>query len=220
MVPMSKGTIFEQFGEVDPTSKRPLWGGALRAGNIERRHLWWLVGGLLLLVLLAYGQTLGMYFWQDDTALVFKMQHPLPNAGSFGEGYFGVGAYKYLATPFIPLYPLFGLNPLPYFALGIVIYLTLTLVVFWFLRVLTQNNRIATSGAVLFGAGYFAQLAIFRLINSYQTNLSVMLALATFGGLIWYHLTRKWWWYGLAVILFWATLELVLVRSHGLIIPV
>lgn len=190
------------------------------APAIDRHHRWWLVVGLALLVLLAYGQTLGMYFWQDDAALVFKMQHPFPNAGSFGEGIFGVGAYKYLATPFIPLYSLFGLHPLPYFAVGIGMYFLLTLVVFWFVRELTQNNRIATSGAVLFGAGYFAQFAVFRLINSYQTNLSVILALITFGVLIWYYQTKRWWWYVLSVGLFAATLELVLVRSHGLIIPV
>lgn len=190
-----------------------------RAPKLERKHLWWLAAGLALLVLLAYGQTLGMYFWQDDAALIFKMQHPIPNSGSFGSGIFGVGAYKYLATPFIPLYPLFGMNPLPYFALGLFIYLVLTYIVFWFIRVLTQNNRVATTGAVLFGAGYFSQLAIFRLINSYQTNMSVMLALATFGVLILFYQTRKWWWYALAVLLFGATLELMLVRSHGLIIP-
>lgn len=205
-VPMAKGGILKEFGAVAP--------------RLSRAQLGWILLGLLIVAVIAYGQTLGMYFWQDDAALVFKMQHPLPNSGSFGAGYYGVGAYKYLATPFIPLYPLFGMNPQPYFAVGLGIYIVLTWIVFWFVRTISQSNRIAVSAAALFGAGYFAQLAIFRLINSYQTNLGVMLALATFGVLFVYFLTRRWQWYVGALLLFAATLELVLVRSHGLILPV
>lgn len=55
---------------------------------------------LFVVVLISYGKTLNMYWWIDDSGILFKMVHPLEAAGNLGAGIFGGGAYRFLATPF------------------------------------------------------------------------------------------------------------------------
>lgn len=46
---------------------------------------------ILFVIFISYGQTLRMYFWQDDSALIFKLQNQGPASGSFGVGIIGDG---------------------------------------------------------------------------------------------------------------------------------
>src|SRR5574341_2304004 len=87
-----------------------------------RQAVWSKVLLIFLISLIAYGQTLLMYFWQDDSALMFKLQHPAEAAGSFGIGLWERSPYQYLLVPFVPFFPLFGLEPFGYFLVGFLRY--------------------------------------------------------------------------------------------------
>lgn len=100
-----------------------------------------LIIAAILVVLIAYGQTLRMYFWQDDFALLFKLQHLQEPAGSFGSGVIGSGPYKYLISFFVPFFPLFKLNAFPYFLVGFLSYLLVTLVFYFFASEIFSDKK-------------------------------------------------------------------------------
>lgn len=136
---------------------------------IEKKF--WLI--LILTVLISYGQILWMQPWQDDNALFFKLAHIQDRAGYLGYGPFGEGAYKYTATPYIPIYFLFGFWAPAYFTLSLFFYLSATLVVYFvFKNVLGEKaGRIV---GFLYAAGYIASDGIIRLFNSILTSFSAI----------------------------------------------
>ncbi len=175
---------------------------------------------LTLIVLISNGQTMRMYFWQDDSALMFKLQHIQEAAGSFGAGPFGDGPYKYLMTPFIPFFPLFGLNPTGYFVVGWMIYLIMTLIFYYFAESVFQNKKHALMASALFGAGYIGSDSLFRIINSWQTDIGVILALLCFWMQVKSIHKRSWKYYGASLFFFWTAIEFIYIRSHSLIFPI
>ena len=62
---------------------------------------------LLIVVILAYWQTLHMYFWIDDNAVIYKLQHLNQEIGYWGKGIVGSGPYRHIIDQFIPFYPFF-----------------------------------------------------------------------------------------------------------------
>lgn len=172
----------------------------------------------IVLVVISNGQTLKMYFWQDDSALIFKLQNIEGEAGSFGKGPFGSGPYKYLATPFIPFYPIFKLDPFGYFLIGLLLYIIATLTFYLFTSELFQNRLAAYFSTLIFAAGYIGSDVMFRIINSWQSNIGLILALLSFWAYIKYlRNTGKYILYLLAIIFFYLSVELVFIRSHSLI---
>ena len=78
---------------------------------------------LFLVVLLAYGLTLGMYIWQDDNAIMFKLQNLEEGGGNLGHGIYDRNTpYRGVIVPLVPLYYFFGLEPVGYFVVGLIVY--------------------------------------------------------------------------------------------------
>jgi hypothetical protein len=175
---------------------------------------------ILLFVFISYGLTLQMYFWQDDSALIFKLQNPDGPAGSFGSGLWQRGAYQYLVVPFVPFFKLFGLEPFGYFFIGFVTYIFATFAFYYFAKKVFENTKAAFCTGLFFAAGYVGSDTMFRVINSWQTNLGLFFALLTFGKYIDYLKNGgvKKYLFSLALFLF--TIEFVYVRSHSIIFPI
>lgn len=183
-----------------------------------RKH--WKILLILTITLLAYGQSIKMYFWVDDWGLAYKMIFPYdaPNPSNFGGGFWGSGAYRHNATPFIFLYPLFGLSAPIYFALGILQYFLLAWLVYRFLEYISQNETIALLAGVIFASGYIGSYAIYRLSNSYQLIETAIFSILTVWSFIKHFRTGKSVWYWLSLLLFISTIELFFLRAHGIIL--
>ena len=181
--------------------------------------MWWLI--LLILVgCVSYGQTLRMYFWQDDSALIFKLQNPAGQAGSFGEGVIGNGPYKYLVTLFVPFFPIFGLEPLGYFAVGLMGFFLSVGIFYKWMRDLFEDRKGARLATIVFASGYVGSDIMFRIINSWQSTLGISLAILVLWMLTRYKKKGRVRNYVLAILFFLACVEFVFVRSHSLIFAV
>jgi len=176
---------------------------------------------ITLIVLLSFGLTSKFYFWKDDSALIYKLQHIEESPDSFGPGYFGSGPYKYLATPFIPFFTIFNLNPSGYFTIGIFIYLITTLCFYFFSKQLFRENRLPLWGTLIFGSSYISTESMQRMINSWQTNIGAAISLLSFGFYLKSKncetLKQRVLNYILSFIFFISSIEFVYIRSHSIL---
>ena len=168
---------------------------------------------LIILVFVSYGQMLGMYVWQDDNALFFKLEHINEPAGYFGIGPIGNGLTKYAATPFIPIHYFFGTNQIAYFSFLLILYLVATLLVYkTFSGILGKTGgRIA---GFLFGAGYVISDGVWRMANSATTSLSIIFLTVHLFSYHRFYKNRKIIWYLLALMFFFLASEITIVRTH------
>ena len=173
---------------------------------------------LAAIVVAAYWRAMTLYFWVDDWDLFLKVIHPELGLWGMKPGLFGDGPYRYLHTPFVLLYPLFGLNASYYFGVGILLYFLATLTFYFLVNVLSNSKKIAIVSSALFASmGYVGSYSMTHVSNSYQiigtvimTNL-VLLFLALF------HTRKRLIYYALSIVLFWATVEFFFIRAHGII---
>lgn len=173
---------------------------------------------LALIVFVSYAQIVNLYFWVDDWDLFLKVTHPELGLWGMDPGWFGSGPYKYLHTPFMPLFSVFGLNSSPYFAVEIVIYFTATISVFLLLLELTRKRSLSIGGAAIFASlGYIGSYTMFHLSNAYQNFGAIILTCLTLWILAKHYRTNKFLYYLFSIFLFSATLELVHIRAHGLV---
>ncbi len=175
---------------------------------------------LFAVVFLAFWQTLQMYFWKDDSALMFKAQNPQVEAGFWGRGMFGEGPYRHILEPFVFLYPILGLEPTGYFAAGIIFYFLAALSVFYLAKVIFQDLRSAILAALVFSAGYIGSETIFGLTNSLQTSRGIAMAALMMAVYIRFLREKQIVLYLISLLLFFFTLDTVYIRSHGLIFTV
>jgi len=173
---------------------------------------------LLLVVLISYGQTLFMYFWQDDSALIFRLQHPAGQMGSFGPSIWADrGPYRYMVIPFVPFFKLFNLEPFGYFLGGLVTYLIATIVFYVFTNELFKNKKVSLASSLIFAAGYIGSDMMFRIINSWQSNVGLILSLLSLLFYLKFLREDKIKYLFFAVLSYVGAIELVYIRSHGLI---
>lgn len=184
--------------------------------KIIRRNLFTLII-LFFTTLLAYGQTLQMYFFIDDNALIYKLQHLHQTIGFFGEGIFGVGPYRHMVDQFIPFYPIFRVDPMPYFAVGVLLYFLAAVTIYFFVNSLTKNKIISFTSAAIFAAGYVGSESMFGIINSWQSARGFIMAILTLWLFYKYIKSRNILFYLSAVILFFFSLDTVYIRAHGLV---
>lgn len=177
------------------------------------KHYW---PFLLLVVVVSYGQLLWMEPWEDDNALFFKLANIESGAGFLGEGPLGTGPYKYTATPYIPIYYLFGHKPFPYFALGITFYFLATFTVYKIFSSIFEKTAGRLVG-FLYASGYIASDAIIRIFNSIVTSVSVILISLLFFFYWKFFKARDVKWYIFALIAFFLATELAISRTHYLI---
>lgn len=182
-----------------------------------------LFGTLLvfLVTFLTYGQMLGMYFWQDDNAIIFKAQNIEGTAGYFGEGLYDRSSnYRFVATLVYPLYLLFGIEPTGYYLAGIIFYFFAALSIYFLVKVLTGKKLVALMAALIFASGYIGAESVWRVSTSLHTShMIIFLNLA----MLFYILSfrsekRKWLYYVVSLVLFVYTMETGFVRSHGILL--
>lgn len=167
---------------------------------------------LFLMVSLAYGETIKMFYWIDDWGMLFNMIHPDIFPGNFGNP-----AYRYNTTPFVLLYPFVGLNAQVYFGLGVLQYFLATIALLLLVKKITKNLAISTSIATVFASGYIGSYAMYRISNSYQLVDTAIFMLLTATSLILSYKTKKSIFYFTSLILFVLTLEFFLLRSQALL---
>lgn len=172
---------------------------------------------LLIVTIVAYFQTLWMYFWIDDNALIYKLQHISTYSGFWGKGIIGEGPYRHIIDQFVPFYPLFKTNPTPYYTIGIFLYFLTSVTVYFFVKTITKINFLAWAAAAIFAAGFVGSESIFGITNSWQTSRGIIMALLTLLFFYKYIKTKKVIFYLLSVVLFFFSLDTVYVRAHGLI---
>lgn len=182
-----------------------------------------LIGILLisLVTILAYGQTVGMYFWQDDNALIFKVQNIQGPAGYFGTGIYDRGSsYRFVATIVYPFYKLFGIEPRGYYIAGIIFYFFAALSSYLLAWVSAKNTKVALTTALIFASGYIGAESIWRISTSLHTSHMLIFLNLTF---FFYVLSfrskkRKWFFYIISLVLFVYTMETGFIRAHGILI--
>lgn len=174
---------------------------------------------LAMIVVIAYGQMINLYFWTDDWDLMLKVIHPELGLWGMYPGWFGSGPYRYLHTPFLPLFPLFKLNAGPYFAVAILIYFITTICVYLlFLELTHQKRSLSIVCALIFASlGYIGSYTMFHISNSYQNLGAVFFMTLTLLFLARHYRTRNYLIYLLSILFFYFSLEFENLRSHGLI---
>lgn len=174
---------------------------------------------LALIVLISFGQATSFTLWQDDNALIFKLQHPNEQVGVFGPGPLGLGAYRYIALPYLSLYRLFGLNTALFYSWAIFFYFLASISLYLLARKLTNNKLLALLSGSIFAAGYIGSDGILRLFNSIQTSYSIIFASFLFFFLYRYSQKKKVRNYLIAVAIFILATETGYVRTQYLIFP-
>lgn len=187
--------------------------------NISKHKLFYIIL-VIFLGFISYGQTLQMYFWRDDAALIFKLQHPEGPAGSWGSGLLERGPYRYAVAIFAPFFPLFGLEPFWYFATGLLIYLVSAGIFYLFAARLLQNRKAAYISTLVFGAGFIGSDSMFLVANSWHNNIGIIFALLSFWAYVRYLKEGGLKNYFLSLGIFLATIELIFIRSHSLIFAI
>ena len=170
---------------------------------------------LLITTFLSYGLTLQMYFWKDDAALMVKAMHPQDPVGFFGPGIKGDGAYRFISVPFTYLYPIFKLNPTPYFFVGIILYFFASLSAYFLALIIYQNKLKAFLVGLIFASGYIGADSIYGLTNSYQTSWTIILLSLSIVFFVTFFRKKNIFLYLLSIILFYISLDTGFIRAHG-----
>ncbi|EKD90391.1 MAG: hypothetical protein ACD_31C00005G0017 [uncultured bacterium] len=135
---------------------------------------------LTFIIFITHWKLLSFDVWQDDNALLFKIQHPYEQVGVFGAGELGLGAYRYVAYPYILLSNIFGINLSIFYLAGLVIHIATAAAVFFLSKVFIKKDELAFLSALLFAISYIGAESLIRLFNSIQTSLSILFILLTF----------------------------------------
>lgn len=170
---------------------------------------------LFILTLLAFGLTIFMYFWRDDFMMLYKLQNIQEDVGHIGKGPIGDGLYKFLVTPYIPFYPVFGLNPMGYFVIGLLLKFISGVSFYYFIKRLTRNTGISFWGSALFITTYISSEGIYRIINSWQNSIGLTLVLITLTALLKSLQEKNVRYYLWGILLYIISTQIVYVRAHS-----
>lgn len=174
---------------------------------------------LVLIIALSFGQAIQFTLWQDDNALIFKLQHLEEQAGVFGPGPAGLGAYRYIVLPYIPIYEVFGMNIPIFYLYALFFYFLAAASVFLLAKYLTKNNIVALLSGAIFSAGFIGSDGILRLFNSVQTSYSVFFVSSFFLLLYRFIKTKHAIYYFLGLLFYFIALETAFIRTQYLILP-
>lgn len=181
------------------------------------KHYWFF---LLVIVLISYGQILGMGIWKDDNAIFFKFDHLYERTGFFGKGILGAAPYRFSITPYYPIYKIFGNQSIvPYYALVLIFYYVSTLCVY-FLYSRLFSPLVGRVSAFLFAAGYIASEGFYWLSNSMLHHMSILLITFILYLYNRFFIEKKLKYYLFALVFYWLSAFLVPLRTHYFIIIV
>lgn len=125
---------------------------------------------ILIIILVSLGKTLNYYFYTDDFAFLYYIQ----NNKEFGWPYYTI------LTLFKPIYKIFDINALPYFALGVLTYFFASIAVYLFIKTLSKNMLLAALSSFIFATGYigidqFSMIAVSIINNINVVNICITL---------------------------------------------
>lgn len=178
---------------------------------------------IAIVVFLAYFQTLFMYFWNDDNAIIFKLQHLNEGVGNLGTGIFGFDSpYRMVIFSLVPVYYFFGINATAFFAYGILFYFLAAVAVFVFSKSILKNDNQALLVSLVFAAGLIGAESLWRVYNSVHTSITIIYTLLFctfyFHSINQKRLSRKLPFYLLALLFFIFAVQWGYVRAHGIIL--
>lgn len=157
--------------------------------------------------------------WQDDNALIFKVQHPQEQVGVFGAGELGVGAYRYVAYPYILLSKIVGINIPVFYLIGLVAHLVTSIAVFFLCKILLKKKEIAYLSSFLFSISYLGSESLIRLFNSIQTSLSILFFILCFVYFYLYKIKNSIIFYVFSIACFFLAIEIGYVRMQYSFVP-
>lgn len=180
---------------------------------------------IALIVILAYGLTLGMYFWNDDNAVIFKLQNLEEGAGNLGSGIFGSGSpYRMVIFSLVPIYFLFGINSYAFFAYGILFYFFAAVIVYFFAKSFLKNSRLSFIASLIFSSGLVGAESLWRVYNSVHTSIAIIYTLLYCTAYNYFISQKKYYkkigFYLAALTFFILAIQWGFVRAHGIIIIV
>lgn len=155
-----------------------------------------------------------MNFWQDDNAVMFKLQNLQQEAGFLGKGFLGEGPYRYTATVYLPIYRIFHNNEYAYFVYMLVFFLFSIIFVYFLFNTLLDDEKTAFMASFLYACGYIASEGFFRMFNSVLTSITVILASLTLICFYNFYSRRKIIYLGLGLLFSALSLEIGFVRMH------
>ncbi len=176
---------------------------------------------ILAIVFLAYGLTIRMFVWQDDHAIMFKLQNVQEPAGPFGHGVYDRSSYyRGVILYLYPIYILFKNYPAAYYVVGLFAYALASLSVYSLVKNLTKDKRVGIVSALVFASGHIGAETLWRIFNSIHTSMAIVMLCTS---LVFYKKyidtkNNKIVMYILSLILFTLAIETGLVRTHGIII--
>ena len=140
------------------------------------KHYWLF---LFLVILISYGQILGMYVWKDDNAIFFKFNHIEEKTGYLGRGIFGEGPYRFTVTPYWLIYKVFGYEQVtPYYLLTLIFFFLSSLSVYKLFSIII-SPKVGKVAGLLFASGYIASEGFMWLASSMIQSVSIILACLT-----------------------------------------
>lgn len=163
---------------------------------------------LALTVIFSIGKTLQYYFYTDDYASLYNVQHNYPHPPLYH-------AYSIFLTP---IYKLFGLQAEPYFFMGILTFFLTSLGVYFFIKILTKNNLIAILSSLIFATGYIGIDQFTMMILSLTNNPNIINVCVTLVLFILWIDTRKLRFYLATLLAFWFSVILVPFRAFPLVL--
>lgn len=180
----------------------------------------WFYLMLVVVALISYGQMISMNFYQDDSALVFKLTHLSEPAGNLGRGIFGQGPYRFTITPYLPIFHFFGYNPKAYYFLDLILIVASVFSVYIFFLYFLRDKLKSRLTALLFAAGYAGSDSLIRIFNSPLTALSIIFSCGAIGFYYQYYKRKKLVWYLCSIISFFLAVYFGVIRTHYLIFVV
>ncbi len=166
---------------------------------IEAIRKRWPAFVLTLVALIAYWQTLKMYFWQDDYTIYYVASENK------------LFDYPYqVNTLFVKIASLFfGLNPEPYFVLAIILFVVSVFCVKFFVYTITSDSLVSFLAAAVFASGFIGQGAMKMFLGTGIVALPALsLFLLSLTCLIKYLKFSRKSWLTLSLICFFLTLEI------------
>lgn len=168
---------------------------------------------LVVAAFVSYHQLLQMYFWRDDYTGLYLSQKELIGNPAF--------AYPYQIALLLEKYAwqAFGLNAFNYFLTVIVFYITASWLLFYFLKRLFRDTKIAFFCSLVFAAGYIGQDAMkMTMGDGLGTIIALNMLLISLLTLSIYLQNLKKIWLICAMIAFFLTLEIAPQRTSSSLI--
>lgn len=162
---------------------------------------------------LSYHQLLQMYFWRDDYTGLYFSQKDITGDPAFAYPY----QIAFLVERFF--WQIFGLDAARYFLVEVVLYVSATCLLFYFLQKLFRDKKVAFFSGLVFAAGYIGQDAMkMPMGDGLGTMVALNVLLLDLVVFIQYLLTKKKVLLVLSLALFFMTLEAAPQRTSSAIL--